>query len=96
MKMYLISYDIPGDKMRAMVAKELENYGVRIQYSVFECSLTHKRYKELYEKLLRLTFELEGGSIRIYFICETCSAKTITIGEPIHKLQQLSQNAIII
>ena len=32
---YLIAYDIPDDKRRARVAKKLEEYGDRAQYSVF-------------------------------------------------------------
>ncbi len=34
--MILISYDISNDKKRAKFAKYLEQYGHRIQYSVFE------------------------------------------------------------
>ena len=34
--MYLISYDITKDKVRRKVDKELENYGRRVQFSVFE------------------------------------------------------------
>ena len=35
--MYIVSYDITSNKLRRKIAKELENYGVRVQYSVFEC-----------------------------------------------------------
>lgn len=34
--MILVSYDISNDKKRAKFAKYLEQYGHRIQYSVFE------------------------------------------------------------
>lgn len=94
--LYVISYDIPKDKMRTKISKELENYGVRIQYSVFECELTQARFQKLYQKLVLLTEELEGGSIRIYKICDNCKSKTMTIGEPIHKVELLSQDTIII
>jgi len=36
---YLVSYDISDDKRLRLVAKTLEGFGYRIQYSVFECCL---------------------------------------------------------
>ena len=94
--MYVISYDISEDRMRRKIAKELQNYGVRIQYSVFECDLTAKRYKELYAKLVKLTLELHEGSIRIYTICQNCQEKIVTIGEPLNQLRQISEPTIVI
>ena len=35
----MIAYDISEDRIRYRVAKILENYGTRVQYSVFECKL---------------------------------------------------------
>ena len=52
--MYIVSYDIASDRLRNRIARTLEGYGRRVQYSVFECELSEKRYKELYEKLLKL------------------------------------------
>lgn len=92
----MISYDISNDYLRKKVAKTLEGYGVRIQYSVFECQLSVGRYQELYQKLIQLTLGMEQGSIRVYFICENCHKRTVTIGQPMRHLQLLSQNTIII
>ena len=36
---YLVSYDIPDTKRRTKLAKTLEDFGDRVQYSVFECIL---------------------------------------------------------
>ena len=94
--LYVVSYDIPKDKMRTKISKELENYGVRIQYSVFECELTQARFQKRYEKLVVLSQELEGGSIRVYRICDHCKGKIITIGEPLHKVELLTKDTIII
>ena len=79
--MYVISYDISSDRVRRKIAKELENYGKRVQYSVFECDISKKKYKELYSKLLKLMLKEEEGGIRIYDICASCSKKLVTIGE---------------
>ena len=47
--MYVISYDIAGDKLRNKIAKVLLGYGRRVQYSVFECRISQKRFEELYK-----------------------------------------------
>lgn len=39
MRRTLIAYDVPDDKRRAKVARILEEYGDRIQYSVFVVDL---------------------------------------------------------
>ncbi len=79
--MYIISYDISKDKKRRKISKELENYGKRVQYSVFECNLDKKRFDELYHKLVKLmgTGETED-SIRVYSLCKNCIEKTTVIG----------------
>ena len=40
---YLVSYDICEPKRLRRVARALEGFGVRLQYSVFECPLDDTR-----------------------------------------------------
>lgn len=40
---YLVSYDIANAKRLRRVAKTLESYGTRLQFSVFECPLDDVR-----------------------------------------------------
>jgi CRISPR-associated protein Cas2 len=40
---YLVSYDISNPKRLRRVARALEGFGVRLQYSVFECPLDEMR-----------------------------------------------------
>ncbi|MCR5093348.1 MAG: CRISPR-associated endonuclease Cas2 [Lachnospiraceae bacterium] len=80
--MYLVSYDITSDKRRRKIAKELENYGRRVQYSVFECELDKARFSQLYKKLVLLMEGEAEGNIRIYTICVNCIEKLMTIGLP--------------
>ena len=94
--MYLVSYDISEDKLRNKVAKELKNYGIRVQYSVFECNLTSKRYQELYQKLVKLVSGQAEDSIRVYYICAGCQEKMSCIGNKLEKLEILSQDTIVI
>lgn len=83
--LYVISYDIPADKRRMKVAKLLEGFGQRVQYSVFECDLTEKQYTKLQRKLKRLIEPDEGDSLRIYRLCSGCvpTIEIIGAGPPV-------------
>ncbi len=94
--MYVVSYDITSDRRRNKIAKTLEGYGTRIQYSVFECRLSEKKYKEMYRKLMQLMSDEEEGSIRIYFICGNCEGKIRTIGEIPGQMEQSAEQVIVI
>jgi len=53
----LVTYDIgvpdpAGQRRLAAVAKVCEGFGVRVQYSVFECRLSPARYEEFLGELL--------------------------------------------
>ncbi len=83
--MYVVSYDISSNKLRAKIAKVLEGYGKRVQYSVFECHLTKAQYQQMHEKLVRLLMggdENENG-IRIYALCGKCEKNMRSIGAAI-------------
>ena len=93
---YVISYDIESDRTRRKLAKLLEGYGVRIQYSVFECNLTDKRFQKLYKEVFQLTSGKSDGSVRFYSICKNCEDKIVTIGKPLNELKMLQSEVIII
>ena len=78
--LYVISYDIEIDRIRNKIAKELENYGRRVQYSVFECDITPAQYSKLYKSLAKLMEEEKNGNIRFYYICKNCAGKIVTMG----------------
>jgi CRISPR-associated protein Cas2 len=48
---YLVSYDISHPKRLRRVARTLEGFGVRLQYSVFECPLDPMRLAKLKAEL---------------------------------------------
>ena len=93
---YVISYDIESDRTRRKLAKLLEGYGVRIQYSVFECNLTDTRFQKLYKEIFQLTSGKSDGSVRFYSICKNCEDKIVTIGKPLNELKMLQSEVIII
>lgn len=50
----LLGYDIASHKRLAKVAKTCEDYGLRVQYSFFECRLDERQFESLWNKLLHL------------------------------------------
>ena len=88
---YVISYDISKDALRRKIAKEMENYGQRVQYSVFECELSKTGFNELYEKLMKLMLGCEEGSIRFYPLCARCREKMSVMGDVEPTFSELSK-----
>ncbi|UOD33956.1 CRISPR-associated endonuclease Cas2 [Deferribacteraceae bacterium V6Fe1] len=78
-KYYVISYDISDDRIRYRVDKELKNYGIRVQKSVFECNITDAEYVKLKEKLDKL-IDMNTDSIRYYFLCKHCRDNIQNVG----------------
>ena len=72
MMMVLVTYDVntetaAGRKRLHQVAKICENYGQRVQNSVFECVLDPAKWVELKSKLV-LKIDKEKDSLRFYFL----------------------------
>jgi len=77
---FLVSYDICDPKRLPKVAKLMEGYGSRVQYSVFECILTERQFQELQRRLKRL-IRVETDSVRFYRLCESCRAEITIMGQ---------------
>lgn len=71
----VIVYDIEKNSKRSKVAKILEQYGNRVQKSVFECHLTDRESNELKKIFLGMSFDT-SDSIRFYSL-EADSLKKI-------------------
>ncbi len=80
---YLVTYDIPssesGDRRRARVAKRLESYGLRVQFSVFEIEISPERLPKILAEI-ELLLESSEDSLRVYPFCGTCREKTLRLG----------------
>ena len=74
-----VSYDIRDNRRRTKVAEALENYGRRVQLSVFECLLEDKQVARLHGQLERL-IEPQEDSVRIYRLCAECRGKVEVMG----------------
>lgn len=76
---YVISYDITDDKRRNKVAKILENYACRVQYSVFEIICD----KEIIDRILfdlKEVIKEDEDSVRVYMLCDSCVKKVKLLG----------------
>lgn len=76
----LLSYDVVNDKRRTKLAKYLQNYGQRVQYSVFEIFEEEDDLKVLFTELQKF-INPEEDSLRMYTLCQGCRKKIMTTGK---------------
>lgn len=62
---WIVSYDISNNRRRAKVAKILEGYGRRAQYSVFECEIDSEKCDRL-EALIKRQIDPQEDDVRFY------------------------------
>ena len=75
----LLGYDITDPKRLARVAKVCEDFGVRVQYSLFECRLEDPEFQDFW---FRLIDEIDENEDRLvaYRIDAKCAKETLTAG----------------
>lgn len=71
-RLWIITYDISDDRTRYRIADILKNYGIRVQYSIFECRLTGTELATLRAGVTGLLDP--GDSVRWYPLCRWCRA----------------------
>lgn len=72
---WLVCYDVADPKRLRRVAKRMQDFGLRVQKSVFECWLSDARLDELKESVAKIVDEKEDD-VRYYSLCEKCRALT--------------------
>ena len=70
--MVLITYDVctedaAGRKRLRQIARECQNYGQRVQNSVFECIVDAAQCRQLQHKLVEL-MDADRDSLRFYYL----------------------------
>lgn len=68
----LVAYDVKttdkaGERRLRKIAKLCQDFGIRVQYSLFECSVDPARWEELKNMLLK-TYKEDKDSLRFYFL----------------------------
>ena len=76
---YLVCYDISHPKRLRRTAKILENFGLRVQKSFFQCEMEQKRMEHLRDQVLAVV-DSEKDYFFIYPLCEDCSRKAMADG----------------
>lgn len=76
---YLVCYDIPDDRRRARLAKHLEGYGDRLQYSVFETVLDKARFADMLRGAEAI-IDAEEDSLIVVPLCVACHARRLRLG----------------
>ena len=76
----LITYDVAtaekaGRRRLRRVAQACEDYGTRVQKSVFECQVGRAEWVLLRDRLLR-EIKADEDSLRFYFLDETARSRT--------------------
>jgi CRISPR-associated protein Cas2 len=74
---HLVAYDVREPKRLRQVAKKLEGYGTRIQYSIFRCRVDRATLEKLHWELNQI-MEPEDDLL-VMPICAQCASRV-----PIH------------
>ncbi len=80
----IVAYDITENRRLRKIAAICEDYGVRVQYSVFECRLEADRFDEFWSDLLA-TIDPETDRIVAYKVCTACAKDVRDAGIQTHQ-----------
>jgi len=89
--MLIVSYDFENDRMRTKFSKFLEQYGRRIQYSVFQLRESQRVLQNvLIEIELKYKKQFTGAdSIVVFQVCEGCTKKVKRYGYARHEGEEV-------
>lgn len=75
----LVAYDISDAKRLHRVARVCEDFGVRVQYSLFECRLEEPEFRQFWDRLVDEIDEAEDRVVA-YKVDARCARETLTAG----------------
>lgn len=78
--LHLVAYDVRHPRRLRRVAKVCENYGIRVEYSVFECDLAPEVFDRLWAEISR-EIDWEQDTILAYRICAACVRRIASMGQ---------------
>lgn len=78
----LIAYDTSDDRLRRRLARLLEGYGDRVQYSVFECPVRPAERASLLDQLRKMLAATDAPcSVRCYYLGIDAALRAIVLGQ---------------
>jgi CRISPR-associated protein Cas2 len=80
----IVAYDITDQRRLQRIAKICEDYGARVQYSVFECRLDADKFDRFWNDLLAA---IDSSSDRLvaYKVCVACARHIRSAGTQTHQ-----------
>ena len=75
----LVAYDVANARRLRKVSEVYKDYGLRIEYSVFECDLEEQVFQTFWSRLLEL-IDPEEDRLISYRICAGCVADIRSAG----------------
>ncbi len=76
----IIAYDIPSDRRRRRIARIADDFGCRIQYSVFYAWLTRSQ-RDMLIACLESAIDPDEDAILIVPVCERCRHQVVELGQ---------------
>ena len=89
----VIAYDIANDRRREKVSTFLEDYGRRVNYSVFECELERDEFEQLQTQLAGM-INARKDQILFYRLCEGCRVRKTRLGAEVQ--DRLKKRVVIV
>jgi len=83
----VVAYDISDPKRLSKIARIMKDYGVRVQYSVFELYADKEILDEMMDRALDIMDEGKD-SVRIYPLCKKCEKRTEFMGNAVYTEEQ--------
>jgi CRISPR-associated protein Cas2 len=80
----VVAYDITDQRRLQQIAKICEDYGMRVQYSVFECRLEADKFDRFWNDLLA-TIDSSTDRLVAYKVCVACARDIRSAGTQTHQ-----------
>jgi len=76
----IIAYDIADPQRLTKIAKVMEDFGTRVQKSIFEATVNDHIFKEMKQRVEQIIVWEEDG-VKYFTVCEKCSQTVEIIGQ---------------
>lgn len=75
----IIAYDIADSRRFVKIGKLMEDYGVRVQKSIFEAEMDERTFNEMRARIERLIDKRVDG-VKYFPLCDRCADRPIALG----------------
>ena len=75
----VVAYDIVSNRRRNRIVNILKDYGQRVNYSVFECTISRQREQELRARITEVINSKEDR-VLLYRLCAACRNRRDVLG----------------